>query len=53
MSKKEAIAALLQKLAGDDADIPAFGSTADAIAFLADCLSVTDGAVGFEVPSKD
>lgn len=52
MSKKEAIAALIAKLGGEEAEVPEFGSTAEAIAFLTDCLSVTDGAVTFEIPSE-
>lgn len=53
MTKKDAILALVKALAGDDADdVPAFGTTAEAIAFLAECLSTDSGAVKFELPSE-
>lgn len=56
MTKKEAIMALVEKLAGDDADkIPAGAgaSTAAALAFLGECLTVDSGAVKFAVPEEE
>ena len=56
MTKKEAIMALVEKLAGDDADkIPAGAgaSTAAALAFLGECLTVDSGAVKFAIPEEE
>ena len=53
MTKKQAIVALIKALAGDDADdVPALTTTADALAFLAECLSTSSGTVKFELPSE-
>lgn len=53
MTKKQAITALVKALAGDDADdVPEFATTAEAIAFLAGCLTTDSGAVEFELPSE-
>ena len=53
MTKRDAIEALVKALAGDDADdVPTFGTTAEAIAFLAECLTSDSGTVTFELPSE-
>lgn len=52
MTKREAIIAIIAKLAGDDADIPNLPTTKDALAFLAECLDVDNGAVTFAVPEE-
>ena len=54
MTKNEAIRALIDALAGDDADDVkiAGDTTADSIAYLATCLSVDGGAVKFAIPEE-